>query len=202
MTDEPRHRRSFLSCGFLVYMTTMSFAATAHGDDAVMPELPDGLAIKLVVPKDKPTRATVNTGFYVPRIEITNETDAAITLWPFVSINVLHEDGTPVSPSMHIGRWGLIGAPSMLEDIKYVTLPAGKTHAIPVAINAYGYDPHAIRGWRLVPGKTYRVVLHYEFDRAKVIKAFGAGCKEPDAPEQPWNKIAPVNWVKELELKL
>jgi hypothetical protein len=163
---------------------------------------PAGLAIKFVVPEAKPTRATVNTGFYAPKLELTNDTDAAMTLWPFLEIEVLDAAGKPAPPSMHIGRWGLIGAPSRLEDIEYVTLAPGKTHTIPVTIHAYGFDPHAIRGWRLLPDKNYRVVLRYEFDRAKVVKEFGEGCKEPDAPEQPWNKIAPVKWTTELELKL
>jgi hypothetical protein len=179
------------------------FAGTIFAaDDVAMPDLPDGLEVKLVLPDMKPTRAAVNTGFYVPQLELTNIGDAEMTLWPFVSIEVLKDDGTPAPPSMHIGRWGIISAPSMLEDIKYVTLAPGKTHKIPIAINAYGHDPQAIRGWRLSPGNTYHVALRYEFDREKVVKEFGMGCKEPDAPDKPWNKVAPLRWAEEFKLEL
>src|SRR5688572_6317670 len=73
-------------------------------DDVKMPDLPDGLEIKLALPEMKPTRATVNTGFYVPQLELTNTSDAEMILWPFISIDVLKDDGTPAPPSMHIGR--------------------------------------------------------------------------------------------------
>jgi hypothetical protein len=171
-------------------------------DEVTMPDLPDGLSIKLVLPEMKPTRALVNTGFYVPKVELKNESDAPMVLWPFLDIDVLNADGTPAPPSMHIGRWGLITAPSQIEDIGYVTLEPGKTHTIPIVFKGYSYDPHAIRAWRFVPDREYRVNLRYEFDRAKVIKQFGARCKVLEAPEQPWNKIAPAKWESVIELKL
>lgn len=176
--------------------------AAVAADDVAMPNLPDGLSIKLVLPEVKPTRALVNTGIYVPKLELKNESDAPMTLWPFLDIEVLNADGTPTPPSMHIGRWGLITAPSRIEDIKYVTLEPGKTYTMPIVLKGYSYDPHAIRAWRFVPERDYRVNLRYEFDRAKVIKDFGENCKVLDAPEQPWNKISPAKWSGTFQLKL
>jgi hypothetical protein len=167
-----------------------------------MPDLPDGLEAKLVLPELKPTRALVNTGYYFLRFELTNTSDKEMTLWPFIEMEVLHADGTPVPPSMHIGRWGIISAPSRLEDIGYVQLAPGKTHTMKIALNAFAYDAHAIRGWRLVPQKSYVVKLRYEFERDAVVKEFGANCREPDAPEKPWNNIQPVLWAEEVKLDL
>jgi hypothetical protein len=203
MTNDAMPCQNLLRPAMLLLAVAFSFPANVLQAEEEMPAvIPDELAIKLVVPELKPTRAMVNTGYYEPKLELTNKSDKAIVLWPFLHLDVLDDAGKPVPHSMYIGRWGIREAPSQLEGIEYVTLEPGKTHTIPISFKSFGYDAHAIAGWRLVPDKNYRVVLRYEFDRASVVKEFGEGCAEPDAPEQPWNKIIPVKWKHELKLEL
>ncbi len=151
-------------------------------------------------PKASPGLKEINQGQFKVSFAIKNTGKEVAVIWPYLSVQVLDFEDQPVKKTRDLGRWGLIRSPSILEEIRFVTLAPGKTHTIEVNLKQYMHDADKISAWRLAEPGEYTAVLHYHFDRAKIKKKYGKGCQAIDDPMKPWNQAPELD--KKIEVLL
>ena len=142
-----------------------------------------------------PRLRDVNDGTFLVRVRISNTSDDAVVLWPFLSAQLVDAEGAEVPASLQIGRWGRRRGDkdSRLEEIEFVALDVGETHDFDVRLNRYDYDSLFITGWDLTQAGDYRLDLHYVFDREQVKESFGEGSGVLDDAEQAWNRALEID---------
>jgi hypothetical protein len=158
------------------------------------------LSMTAVAPKTSPTLKQVNEGTFTLTVQLKNTGSDTIVLWPYLSLKILEPDGDEVGKATSIGRWGFISSPSVLEDIPFATLDAGKTYDFKVNLKKYNYDPNVVGGWQLPKAGKYELLFSYKFDRAAVKKRYGKGCKDIDGANRPWNRAVEIEKTLKLEL--
>ena len=153
------------------------------------------VAFSAEISSDSPRLRDANDGTFFIRVKIENTSEDEVVLWPFLSAQLVDAEGAEVPASLQIGRWGLRRGDkdSLLEEIEFVALEAGKTHEFDVRLNRYVYDSRFITGWDLSEAGDYRLDLHYVFDRDQVKESFGEGCRVLDDAEQDWNRALEID---------
>jgi hypothetical protein len=173
-------------------------AAAKRGGNKV----PAGLNITVAVPKKAPTLDDVKNGTPVATVTLTNTGKKDLTLWPFMAARLFDDKGKAAKLVMRLGRFGLTWTDSALEAVEFLTLKPGKSHQFKVALSTYPHDPESILGWEVPGAGTYRLVLHYKYDRKAEKKRLGKGCKDIDKANKPWNQAAEVDKKMVLKIKV
>ena len=195
-----------IQLSFLViflYVVT-SIGQIANGGNRLLfdESIPKGISVYIVSPKEMPTLSEINSGTYKIKLRFENNRDAKVLLWPFMEVEVLNEDMSPADRAKNIGRFGAVRTNSLIESIKFVELPPGKSHEIEVVFNNYRYDPIVLTGWKFGdPGK-FHVRLNYQYDREKIKKLLGKGCPEIDQVDKPWNQALEIDKKETLKLNI
>ena len=145
---------------------------------------------------------TVNSEDFGVVVKLRNTTDEEVIVSPFLSVKLFDADYKPVPRSKNIGRSGFRRTGSALEEISFVSIPAGKTHEIKINLQHYANDPLMVAGWRIEEAGEYRLEIRYHFDRQHAKKTFGKGCLNIDAPEKPWNRALEIDESFEVKFQV
>ena len=161
-------------CGFIFVLTVLaaySYSLVTTADEKKTSAGP----LKVSVDKTEASANLddVNQGRFTISLALKNTSKVDIVLWPYLSVQVLDADGKLVQKSRNLGRWGLIRSPSVLEEVRFVTVKPGKTHTIEFNMKQYMFDADTISAWRLEEPGEHKARLHYAYDRAKVKKKYG-----------------------------
>jgi RNA polymerase sigma factor (sigma-70 family) len=169
---------------------------------APKPEKPaESLKISLDVPKQAPTVAEVNNGRFKFTLVLENTGKQLLVLYPYMSPRLTDPDGKDVKRAAYVGRYGDRSKDSIIEETPFVTLKSGETVRWTMSVANFEYHPDAHLGWQLAEPGTYRLELHYAYNRAAARKQYGAGCKELDDPTKPWNRAVEIDRKFEIEIR-
>src|SRR5262249_46959978 len=136
-------RRSVIHAVYLLGACAMT--AAAHGQKQESAKTPaEGVQITVELPKEEPTVEQVNDGSFTIRIVLKNASTQDLTLWPFLSAELVDADGNAVRRSRRLGRFGRRPEGSILENIPFRTLKPGESHQSNSAISQYFLDPNVI----------------------------------------------------------
>jgi RNA polymerase sigma factor (sigma-70 family) len=168
---------------------------------------PDGQAAPIqmsaIVPGEPPSLSLVNAAKFRVQCQLKNTAKEAIVVWPYLTVQVLDDQGKPVPVSQNLGRFGLrLDGKSALEGISFVTLEPGAIHTIDISPANYLWDSMAIKGWKLKAAETYTFELRYHYNRADVKKSLGADANDIDNPKQRWNQAVEIDRKMQVKVRV
>ena len=178
--------------------------ATATASSTPASDVPDGelslLEVTVTTPIAGLTLREANQGDIGLQLQLKNNGSKKVTLWPYLSVEIVDARGKAAPRSMNLGRFGFRATPSVLEGIPFVSLAPGHTHEIEVNLKEYRFAPKVITGWQFVKHGRYDITLNYHYDRSMVVMDYGKGCRNLDRADAPWNLALETQEVRYVTL--
>ncbi len=155
------------------------------------------------LPKMALTLDFVNSREFKFALSARNLSDKELILWPFLSLEVLDEQGNTVKTSSRRGRYGLrVSDKSLLETVEFRKIAPKKRWSTLQDLQLYTLDPRWICGWKIPAPGTYTLVLTYDYKKAHAAKLCPAGFKKLKDPAQPWNKALELKHSVSVTMKV
>ena len=160
------------------------------------------LEVTVAAPVAALTLREVNQRDFCLHVQLKNSGSKTLTLWPYLSVEIIDSRGKAVPRSMNLGRFGFRSTPSIIEGMPFVSLDPGGVHEIEINLKQYRFDPKVITGWQFSrPGK-YEITLIYVYDRTRAKIAYGKGCGNLDRADAPWNLAMEIRETKRVALRI
>jgi hypothetical protein len=149
--------------------------------------------------KDAVTLKQVLSDRFHVKVFLENTGKEPVVIWPYLLLEIRDKLDKRVIDSKIVPRWGLILAPSIIEEMNWATVQPGAKYTFRACVWHYTHDPKHIRGWKLRAGE-YTLIFKYRYDRAVVKETYGNACKDLKNPKRPWNQA--IEFEQEVVVKL
>lgn len=163
---------------------------------ALRAKVAQALKFEVIAPSEAiPARRASSTRFKFD-VKVTNPSDVPAVVSPFLTLKIVDSEGNEFRAATRSEKHRPITSKEKknrtcrLDDVKFLTVPAGKSRLIPITLAHYDYDPKFNIGYKFTEAGTYELQFTYVFLHDKFLAmCLLENCENHDGEEKAWNSV-------------